>query len=269
MSSGRKKYVIDIPEKWDDIKPEQWLLVSPYLISDSTANRIDTLKAFVPYKAKDFFFALKPKQLTDLVQLLDWMYDVDNWFDTPYISSFEMEGETYLLPAKYLAYSTVIEYTFADKFFEQIMAGDSTKLDNLILSLCRPKRQDAYDLTTWDGDDRERFNPVLIEYRLEGMKKVDYRMKCFFLLFFIGCKKTLGARYSPLFVEREESEAKPKGIPNFGWVGIIWDLAGNITNEEKVQYSNLHNVMAYLCKKHYDNEELAAKQRKHELSSSL
>lgn len=256
---------ISIPQSYEELG-KSVILLSPFLIRDTVENRIELLKAFFPQELLPLFYALRDDQVHDLLICIDWAYD--EYFDTPVISVFKVGGIEYFLPEQYLKRCNVIEYTYADKYFEMVAKGDHSKIDNLILSLCRPKRKDNYNEVDWDGDERERFNPVLIEKRLKNMSELSVQFKMYFLLFFIGCKKTLAQKYAPLFRRRDENEEEEgkSSSPDFGWVGIIWDLAGGIADEEKVQYSKLHNVMAYLCKKHYDNEAIKQAQKQNAVS---
>ena len=254
---------LSIPQSYEELG-KSVVLLSPFLIRDTVENRIEILKAFFPSKLLPLFYALRDDQVHDLIQYFDWFYD--EYFDTPVISVFKVGGIEYYLPEQYLKRCNVIEYTYADRYFEMVAAGDYSKIDNLILSLCRPKRTDNYNEVDWDGDVRERFNPVLIEKRLKNMEELSVQFKMYFLLFFIGCKKTLAKKYAPLFRKRDEEDEESPSQPDFGWVGIIWDLAGGIADEEKIQYSKLHNVMAYLCKKHYDNEAIKQAQKRNAIS---
>lgn len=248
-----------LPESWEEINKEVLERICPFLLIDTPQNRIEVVKAIAPRRVLKFLYLLRPDQVYDLTEKLGWMYQ--GWFDSPYIQNFKVWGEVYLLPEKTLKRCSVIEYAYADKYFEQIVSGDSGKIDYLIASLCRPRRKNNYQKENWDGDERERFNPVYIEERAKKMSRLSIGFKMYFLLFFIGCKKSLQKRYPPLFREREDDEeSSKKTAPDFGWVGAIWDLAGSIVNEEAVQYSNLHNIMAYMCKRYYDNKELERQQ---------
>jgi hypothetical protein len=254
---------ISIPQSYE-VLGKSVILLSPFLIRDTVENRIELLKSFFPQKLLPLFYALRDDQVHDILTYLDWAYD--EYFDTPVISVFKVGGIEYYLPEQYLKRCNVIEYTYADRYFEMVANGDYSKIDNLILSLCRPKRADNYNEVDFDGDVRERFNPVLIEKRLKNMEELSIQFKMYFLLFFIGCKKTLAKKYVPLFRKRDEEEEESSSQPDFGWIGIIWDLAGGIADEEKIQYSKLHNVMAFLCKKHYDNEAIKQAQKRNAIS---
>lgn len=251
LAKGKSKTIaFELPEKWAEVKPSTIMGIAHLLFTDSANNRIEICKQILPKKVLHYFLRMDPFQVFDITKQLDWMYETG--YDKPCVTHFYTDkGNKYYLPMEWLRRCNIIEFTFADKFFEAIVAGDSSKIDNLILSLCRPKRTDFYKPDEWNGDIRERFNPVLIDERIQEIKKMPDSFKLYFLWFFISCKKTIAKRYPVLFKSRVEEKVKN---PYAGWLSVIWDLAGDITQEEKVQYSNLHNILAFLVKKHFDNE---------------
>lgn len=255
-----------IPSKWEDVSAELILKLSKFALADTPSNRIEVMKIMIPQNVKALFFLLQKEQVYSLTSLLDWVYQTS--FDWPMIPSFKSnDGVTFVCPEKFLRKCSIIEYTYADKYYEAVVNGDSSKIDYLILALCRPKRKDKIKEDEWDGDVRERFNPVLIEERVQRITNLSLEFKLYFLLFFMGCKQSLAKKYSPLFRQRDDGEDNnDTKSPNFGWVGVIWELSDGIVNEEKVQFTNLHNIMAYLCKKHYDNQATLKKQNQNGLS---
>lgn len=256
-----------LPQNWDEVATDKLLQIAPILLVDSANNRIEIVKAYAA-KSKDILGAFLSLSVEDVYRLtiaIAWMYDT--WFCKPYFDFFKNDKrDKYYLPADSLANCTVIEYIFADKYFEAIRNGDSTKLNYLLATLCRPRRKNYNpDAVDADGDIREKFNSVLIEKRAALMGKVDMRFKLFFLLFFIGCKKELAKKFSPIFTAASENTDVPTS-PDFGLIGVVWDLAGGLGDAEKIQTEYLQTVFAYLCKKHYDNLAL---QKQHDKSSHI
>lgn len=235
-----------LPEKWDDMPAQLIVGVSPFLFQETEKNKIEILKLILPADILPYFFLLDATQLYDLMGVIDWMYE--SFFPKLYIEGVTADdGEIYLPPEPLMKRSTIIEFAYADKYFEMIANGDSSKINQLLLTLCRPQRKPIIDREEWNGDKREKFNPVLIEERIAKITQVPLAVKMHLLIFFIQVKKQIAQRYAVIFSNRDEDEKKPSGN-DFGWVGVIWDLAGGIADEEKIQYTNMHNVMGYLSR---------------------
>lgn len=255
-----------LPQNWDEVGTDKLLELSPLLLLDSANNRIEIVKAYAAQSKEtlDAFLSLTVQDVYRLTSIIEWVYDT--WICKPYFSFFKNDKrEKYYLPSETLGNCSVIEYIFADKYFEAIRTGDTNKLNYLLATLCRPRRKNYKpDAVDADGDIREKFNSVLIEQRAALMEKVDIRFKLFFLLFFIGCKKELARKFPPIFISAEDAEVPTS--PDFGLIGIVWDLAGGLVEAEKVQNEYLHTVFAYMCKRHYDNLAL---QKQHDKSSHI
>jgi hypothetical protein len=256
---GRReqKHYFILPDNWGQVDAEKIVKIAPLLFSDTPHNRIECVKELLPKKSLDVFLYLNAVQVYEITKQFDWLYS-QAIPDMPAIKSFRAGRETLFLPKEWLKNAVLIEFTFADNFLEKIIAGQSQYLDKLIIALCRPKRTDKYKREDWDGDVREKFNPELLEERIPWLAKVDISTKMYILLWFISCKKSLAKRYPVLFTERTEQKS---ANPNFGWLGVIYDLAGSLTNEEAIQYKNLHNCLFFMVKKYHDNKELEERQK--------
>lgn len=256
----RSFYEIGIPEKWAEVG-KNIFRIAPFLFLDTPANRIQVLKVLFAGKLGKMFYYLNDEQVAALGETISWMY-VDT-MDIKICEAFKIGWQNYYLPEPSLEDCVAVEYAYADFYFEAIAKGDSTKLPYLIASLCRPQRSDyAPESPDYDGVRRERFNPMLIEKRAKLIEnKLSVGEKMYFLLYFIGAKKRLKDKFSVLFQEREEEEIISLS-PNFGMVGLIWDVAGNLKDEETIQYTNLHNLFSFLVKKQYDAEEMQRNQKR-------
>jgi hypothetical protein len=241
----------DLPDNWGQVSPEKIVKMSQFLLLDNPHNRIEAIKILMPADGLALFLSLYPIQVYEIAARFDWLYSTPIP-DKPAIESVQLGREKYYLPAEWMKNSVLIEFVYADTYLEKVIAGDSSSIDSLILCLCRPKRTDKYKKADWNGDVREKFNPELIEERLSLVKNMKVEEKIYILLWFISCKRTFAKRYPVLFTERK-METKPKQ-PNFGWLGIIYDLAGDLSNEETIQYKNLHNVFFFMVKKYYDHK---------------
>lgn len=271
--------MIDYPKRWEDIDNNTLLSIAPYCLQDSIENRVKLLQVLCPHEQLHQLLSAKPSRIRAMLHLLDWVYDT--YFTEPRIPTFDLSGTTYHLPAAQLKYCHIIEWAQAETCFDRITGSgnfakkqpDPTYINHLILTLCRPEianldRSNPH----WDGDNREYFSPVLNRQRIALMGNLSVNFKCYFLLFYLGCKKHINHHFEILF---EKPKAEQDGIAkyqtgfyrpmDFGWTGVIMDIAesGTFGKFEEVQYTNLYTILYYLSKKRYDYLEQQANAKKH------
>jgi hypothetical protein len=228
-----------IPEKWEEIPAKVLLQITPALYRDNANSKIEILKLFVPNKARKLFFKLDAENVYSLTQLLDWLFETP--ITSPLIPFFKLGlMERVYLPSYLLEDMTMLQLAFVDAYFEKIVGGEIHHLDDFVSCICKPKG--------------EVFDEDKAKARLPKIKKLSINEKLFCLLFFSGNKQLLAERYPVLFRKREEDTSENK-MPDYKWVGVIWQLAGNLANEKEIQNKNIHNVLGYLCYEHYQKIE--------------
>lgn len=206
---SEEKVNIPFPKKWEDINGEMMLRIIPYLYADTHKHRLEILKEIFN-KNKKYLYLLDTIQVYDLSKLLDWMYVVP--FSTPHFEYFKIEGKKYLLPQKNLDYCCVVEYAFADNYYEEVASGDSEAMFKLIATLCRPAKKVDTNSPDFDGDYEEKFNEVLIQRRAALFKnKLSLNYVLYFFLFFTGCKGSFRKDIRNYFLTGTEEKAQISG----------------------------------------------------------
>lgn len=268
LQLGEEKAVWLSPENWGEVTQQQWKRIAAFLQEDSPANRIEVAKAFVPKSYLKYFFLLPPEIIYDLTEVIGWMWEEKSWQCKPFDSFTTESGTVYLLPEWELKRSPIIELAYADAYFEQVRAGNKDMIDNLILSICRPKRPIDPLPQDDNGDLRERFNPVMIELRKKDIANLDEGLKAAILRFFFNCRTAIANRYPVLFKKRikddddDDDEPSAAAQNTAGWLNIIQSLAPSIVEEEKVQFTNIHNCLVWLTRLKLEEEERNANTRR-------
>ena len=247
-------YSFYLPETWTEITEVQLIEIAPHLLQDSPENRLAILRKFLTKNIIYLYFRLNAVQVHEIAKQIDWMYSEAMAEPIiPFITN--QKGTKLYLPTATLGNCVMIEYAFAHFYLQKIMQGDSSYLDFLLVCLCRPQRADyAPDSPDYAGDRREKFNPVLLDARVQLIQKIDARYKLYLLLFFIGCQKKLAQKFPAIFAQIEDEV--PKDASPYGLLGTIWDLAGSIDKEEQVQYAGLHNTFGFLSHQHFIAEKV-------------
>lgn len=229
---------ISVPDSWEKLTSEQFNVISPALFRDCENNRIEILKVLCGAKAWKYLKKIDPYQLQQLCTYLNWLYQKDMISHPLKYISVGFWEKLYL-PKKFLDDTTFLQFIYADKYFEGLASGDVEMIDKLVSVLCLSKG--------------EKFDSDKCDTRLSKIKKISNNQKLGIVFFFLCCKAQLAKKYSVLFQEREDGEKPQSQTPDYGWLGVAWDLAGSIVNENEVFEKPLHNVLGYLCKKYYDN----------------
>lgn len=274
-----------VPEGWSELNSKQIIRIAPYILG--TPESLPYRRAMILHKLLNVNNSLwvrlsnvnNAPKLHEMCGLIDWAFDELNM--KPLITEFELNGQQYLLPSEGMHNASMIEFAFADKAFSRFVKLDNTEknlkdktkeIDLIVAILCRPKRIDI-DLNSseWEGDPREIFSTPLMEKRAIEFKKLDIGIKSIVFLYFIACKKYIHKQYAVLFeMPEEEQDAKLEfgkiklNAPDFGWMGVIFQLAesGTFGDFDKVKYSFLHTACAYLSKKAYEYYAQLDKQSK-------
>lgn len=241
---------MELLSSWEQLSAEQVLAIAPILLQKpSIANQIAVLETLLSAKQAFVYAQFTPEQVSKLLhQAKDWW---SKPLKKPIIPTFSMGDMQYLLPDECFYHCCFVEFIHAESIFQQLIKNPSDEqlVDRLILSLCRPQRQDVLsESPEWDGDYRERFNPELIQGRMDKAQ-FSNEFRAYFLLFFHGCMTFIHGRYPRIFKNTEA--AAPKG---FGWTGVVYDIAdkGTFGTALNVKYSPLYNVLTYLDKCQYD-----------------
>lgn len=276
---NKKKY--SLPSSFAELTQKQLYRVLPFIFNQgnplpsASANGIKTMdiKIFCLLQLmpipKKYFYLLSPEQLYDLTQCINFLFTENP--STFIIKQFIHKGITWHSPLAKLSSSVIIEYAFADFYFNELAASSqapSTKhqapLDKLIATLYRPAKKNL-DIHSpdYDGDHREKYNSELTDKRAEQFKNLDPKIKTAILLFFIGCKKQIAAQYPSLFEtiasdsSTEAPNTKHQAPNNLNWFILINSLSktGQYGDYQKTQYTNLHIILLNLFLDQQENKK--------------
>lgn len=268
-----------LPNTWSQLLPQMVLEIAPYVLSDTIQNRLRCLEMLCLPENSAELSMMTPRQVLDVLPRLNWLYDEPLTY--PVVDSFQFGQETFLLPQEGLRGCSIVEFAFAERYFDELTANgrfskskpNPAAIDGLILAICRPKDPKInQDDPHWEGDMREYFSPVLNKRRAASglMNVISTNFKAFFLLYYIGCKKQIQKQFGILFKNDHQTLNKDVLAPpihqtispaDFSWAGVIFDLAesGIFGNYEQTQYKDLHTILYYLSYKQYQYLELKNK----------
>lgn len=247
-----------IPRSWDELTDTQAIAIAPFALRSkgNLGVKMKAYEALLPPELLPVYAKLSAKEIQPLLRDVNWIYETP--VTKPHIRSFTINNIAYLLPREDFKNVRIIEYSYANQFYDELFDKKSFKaLNKVIASLCRPAKKDVdTESPDYDGDPRERFNPELIDQRAELFDNLPMEFKAYFLLLYNGCSEHIVKQFKPLFGEGGD-DGKSK-TPNFGWLGIIMSLAdaGVFGSFEQTQYTFLYTAMAYRLKKYYEAKEL-------------
>jgi hypothetical protein len=262
-----------VPSSWSEITNDQLIKVAPLIFGspESMMVRKGLALLFLLPDLKRYYSRLTDGQKWDLFNLTDWLFE--DISGRSVVRTFTHKNVEYFLPEDNLRKESIIAFSFADNYFQQfINTKDPLYLDKVIACIARQKG--SYDfpaLQETEGDHREHFSTSRTLERSKAFLDLPIGIKNAVLLFFMGSKKFIHKQYEILFTKKEEPVKSPadkkanfgkKKIPkpDYGWIGIIYDLAEQKTfgSFDQVKHQFLHTCCYYLTKKKYEQEEQTA-----------
>lgn len=265
------KQEFSVPSSWSEINHVQLAKVAHLIFGspDTLLSRQGlAVLALIP-GLKKVWKRLTDEQVWDLLHLTDWMFE--DISGRSIIREFQHNKITYHLPEDNLRKESIIAYYFADTYFSNYLESKKPDfLDKVIACIARQEGSAKYPaLQETEGDIREHFSTSRTTARAIDFGTLDAGIKTAILLFFMGSKKYIHKQYEILFTRHEADEIKstkpsfgkkiiPK--PDYGWLGVIYDLAEQKTfgSFDQVKHQFLHTCCYYLTKKKYEQEEQTA-----------
>lgn len=271
-----------IPSALPEVSRKTMFKILPHLVNFNADNEEDmlyrrakVLHALLPIYNHQWNLLLYPNNVGVLHQLLGLTsFLFTDFGTTPLFTEFSHKGIVYLLPSARMANASLIEYAFADKAFLKLQAlpntpqGNKEKLElitRITAILCRPQRTDISLLSEeYEGDPRKKFSTPLVEARIEAFKNLPFSIKQAVFLYFVACRKWLHQNFKILFDDTKAKDDKKEGFaktklnaPDFGWMGIIFQLAesGTFGPFDEAKHFFLHTACYHLSQKAYQYYE--------------
>lgn len=242
---------------WKELTDKQLFKVAPviFCLEESPVNKWQVLMSLLPLPVKTRR-KLSMDQKYNLLQLTSWLWK-EPMNDCP-IKDFEFAGVRYLLPNQDFSNVVMIEYAMADHYLRRFLAKptDTTYLDYLISTICRPKKKVLASDPDWDGDYREKYNAEICKDAAKSLHHLPMVMKIILLQYFVNCQRKFTEKYKQIFDRKEEGSGQP--VFNIGYLALIYDLAEQklFGDFDKTCFTPVDTVFLYLLKKKFDNLQI-------------
>lgn len=146
------------------------------------------------------------------------------------------------------------EFGFADNAFHQFNhTGDIKYLDELVATLYRPakKKFDPKAADT-DGDIRQEFNFLTIDFRMDQVAKMREVDKWCVYVWFDHCRRQLVERYKELFEKNDKKKSRSGGT----WVETAMAIGHGVLNFNVVRKTPVYQIFMDLDRLRLDKLEL-------------
>lgn len=258
----RRTYRRELPDSWEGVPASRllFLLRLAFLREPDQARSaaLDDLLRLPQHALR----SIDPMDRVRLEETLHWL-KVDTT-DKPILPHFDHQGIRYFAPAAGFANGVCCEYAWADEFYGKFAAKqDEQALLMLTATLWREEKTDLSDLVR-TGDRRVKLTSrPEIGHRAQILKELPQEIQMTTALYFGGVKARVDKMYGEwLFTkpkqadEGEVKQAKAGKETMFGWWGIFFDVADNITNLPIVHQTNFHTLCMYLVKRRKEQRDL-------------
>ena len=257
-------------EHWGELTPAQYqqLIMCHRLEATGSFETLDYQAA-----ACQIWLGMSPKVWANLV-LAPWQWGQlrgqFGWlFKTrpegkPPIDSFYHKGVNYHLPNDEFSDTSAAELAMANMAYVAFAhpdEPDTTALDRLVATFCRPRRKDWRKFrksTDWNGDVREVYTEQRTMDRAKALSGLDLNTKLLVLDYFERMNEQFLSSYGELF-GGTGSQREPRYGDGRGWVMLLKNVAkeGHFGDFDKVCSTPAHLLFATLLDDLLDNQEQA------------
>ncbi|SDK34773.1 hypothetical protein SAMN05421823_102519 [Catalinimonas alkaloidigena] len=204
------------------------------------------------------YFRLRTHHVQDLLLLTDFLFQ-KNDLTKNRIPTIRRGLKRLYGPNDELKGLRFIEWMHAEAaFLAYSKTQEEQHLNRLVAILYRPRKKGARpQAPDWDGDLRERYNDYTLEARTRNVSRLPLATRQAILMFYVGCRALIIARFPNVFKEPGESTQVTSG--QNGWPEVMRRLAGDVTKFEEVSYQRLTLVLYDLDGRIRDDQALKEK----------
>ena len=253
-------HTYDLPESWQELPLERLprVVEVAFLKRESAFTYHALFRAVLGIEERDYrrmmnrYFGRhvsdktrekNAQELHLLLMSLRWIWQTD-LTQRPF-GYLQIGKERWLLPDedfKTMSWGELSDaFVHSKAYAEQLEPGES-RLYQLIATLCRTARSGRGD--DWNGDEREPYNPHLVEKRVSQVAQLPAATQAAIYLWFIGTMNAVFGMYE-LF---GDGPSKGEDYPGQSFVKNTFTLAekGIFGSVPQTRAANLHEVFLFL-----------------------
>lgn len=253
----------NLPESWAEVPPARSQAFFRMLCTTPLPEALASIAQQSLGIPNRWWRHLEPMHQATLSTSLGWMEPKADSAQCA-VTEFRHRGRRWWMPAPKGEDLTFAQFLVADSAFEAACEGKPEATTLLLAALCRPLRH-TYPEPPLRGRGEA-------EQRAELLGDAPEEVKMAALLYFAGVKAYVRKTYGRWLFDEEDAEqpddetdedeedydddddlppeAQATQGPNFGWYGILQDVAeaGLFGDLRSVQQTSLHDVLVYLVR---------------------
>lgn len=250
LTFGRSTY--QAPASWAECTPAKWAVLVPFCLLQPDERtddvELEACRQWLGVSVKKWAtWRLARWQWGNLRQQFAWIFERPT---TRPFASFFWANTEYLVFKPDFADSSAIDVAWANLKFAEFAHPDEPKpaaLDELVATLCRPRRADLDEFRAsrdWNGDEREPFNEQRVGEYAAAIGDLPLSVKVAVLVFFQSTMMAFLETYGELF--GGEKKAEPRYAGGVGWVMMLKNVAkeGHFGTFDQVCHQPAHLVWA-------------------------
>lgn len=275
-----------LPSDWPQVPTDRvmGLLRLAHEQPRNERSKLAALQLINPIPAKTFR-KLVPWQVNELVQTLDWVWEVQ--YEGRPFERFEHRGGTYYTPTEKFRVTSFAEYLTAVVYLFQAYYDTDTPRElsaaRLMATLCRPSPPTLDPLAPdWSGDHREPFNQHVVEVRAKFLLDLPVGILAAVVQYFVDELRWLYDHYdvfddpppkksnqsSDTETEEFDWQARLIEMKNLRYLVAEENILGNVNDVMKANVNDVFDALERLKSKevrgrrvtpstlpnHYDDE---------------
>jgi len=162
----------------------------------------------------------------------------------------------YFAPGNELGNMTMYEFSTVMSLFDAYMeSGNDAICNRLIAVMYRPKKPETRENrgSNYNGDKRMplRGYESTIDARVKMVETIPLLVRRVMMFWFASCRLKIVQSYPKVFKQSKGNEG-----PNYGWGGVLLNIAGGPVNVNEVGDQNFHTSLVWLSMKEDEAREM-------------